>query len=224
MWPVGGAKAEARGEVVDEVSLLLNVGQKSLVNGLLVLNAVLSGLLLLLYLSVGFGCGDSSAAYLGLLALLEESILARLVCGLVLGEVTLLGGLLQDTLIDTLDVDSGRGSDDIAGVYSSQRNAVNLEGTGDEEDTLGKVLEENDTLATEATSEEDDDGTGLEGSTGLRRASSLASLEGMLAMAHGIEMLLSRRVDGSLVSHLQSHVCCCCNAPLSCSSSFCLCV
>ena len=117
------------------------------------------------------------AAYLGLLALLEESILARLVCGLVLGEVALLGGLVQDRLVDTLDVDGGGGSDDIAGVYAAQRNAVNLEGTGDEENTLGKVLEDNDTLATETTSEKDDDGTGLEGSTGLARALVLADLK-----------------------------------------------
>ena len=50
VWPVGGAKTEAGGEVVNEVSLLLNVGQKGLVDGLLVLNAVLSGLLLLWHL------------------------------------------------------------------------------------------------------------------------------------------------------------------------------
>ena len=109
-------------------------------------------------------------------------------CGLVLGEVALLGGLLHDALIDTLDVDGGRGSDDIAGVYSSQRNAVNLEGTGDEENTLGEVLEENDTLAAETTSEENDDGTGLEGGTGLRRASSLTGLDSMLAMVHCVHL------------------------------------
>lgn len=184
VWPVRGAEAEAGREVVDEVSLLLDVGQKGLVDGLLVLDAVLGGLLLLLLVLVLFIYDDMEAAYLGLLALLEESILARLVCGLVLGEVALLGGLLQDTLIDTLDVDGGRGSDDIAGVYSSQRNAVNLEGTGDEENTLGEVLEENDTLAAETTSEEDDDGTGLEGGAGLRRASSLTGLDSMLAKVH----------------------------------------
>jgi hypothetical protein len=175
VWPVGGAEAEAGGKVVNKVSLLLDVGKKGLVDGLLVLNAVLGGLLLL-----------------GLLALLEESILARLVCGLVLGEVALLGSLLQDTLIDTLDVDGGRGSDDIAGVYSSQRNAVNLEGTGDEENTLGKVLEENDTLAAETTSEEDDDGTGLEGGTGLRRANTLTGLDSILARVHLMHLAACR--------------------------------
>ena len=98
-------------------------------------------------------------------------------CGLVLGEVTLLGGLLQDSLVDTLDVDGGGGSDDIAGVYAAQRNAVNLEGTGDEENTLGEVLEEHNTLATETASEEDQDGTGLEGSARLARVLGLADLK-----------------------------------------------
>jgi hypothetical protein len=132
------------------------------------------------------------AAYLGLLALLEESILARLVCGLVLGEVTLLGGLLQDTLIDTLDVDGGGGSNNVAGVDAAQRNAVNLEGTGDEENTLGQVLEDNDALATETTSEEDYDGTGLEGGADLRRAGSLAGLEFMLARVHSMHVAACR--------------------------------
>lgn len=164
------------------MGLLLDGGQKSLVDGLLVLDAVLGRLLLLLHPLVLFArSAVVVVTHLGLLALLEESILARLVCGLVLGEVTLLGGLLQDSLVDTLDVDGGGGSDDIAGVYAAQRNAVNLEGTGDEENTLGKVLEDNNALATEATSKEDDDGTGLEGLANLRRANCLAGLWSQLA-------------------------------------------
>jgi hypothetical protein len=192
VWPVRGAEAEAGGKVVDEVSLLLDVGQKSLVDSLLVLNAVLSGLLLLSHLSVLFIHDAIEAAYLGLLALLEESILARLVSGLVLGEVAVLASLLQDTLIDTLDVDGGGGSNDIAGVDSSQRNTVDFERTGNEEDTLGQVLEENDALAAETTSEEDDDGTGLEGGTGLRRASSLTGLEFVLVNVRGLRLAACR--------------------------------
>jgi hypothetical protein len=119
--------------------------------------------------------------YLGLLALLEERVLTRLVGGLVLGEVAVCADLVQNLRVDALQVDRGGGSDDISGVYPSQRNAVNFEGTGDEEDTLGKVLEENDTLATETTSEEDNDGTGLKRCSGFRRADGLASLESQLA-------------------------------------------
>jgi hypothetical protein len=43
------------------------------------------------------------------------------------------------------------------------------------------VLEENDTLAAETTSEEDDDGAGLEGCPWLRRTDRLAGLESQLA-------------------------------------------
>ena len=97
--------------------------------------------------------------------------------GLVLGEVAVFAGLLQNLLIHTLQVNLGGGSNDISGVDPSQGNTVNFERTGNEENTLGKVLEEDNTLAAETTSEEDNDGTGLEGLTGLRRADGLAGLE-----------------------------------------------
>ena len=119
--------------------------------------------------------------HLGLLALLEESVLARLVGGLVLGEVTVLAGLLDNLLVYTRKVDLGGGSDDISGVYSAEGNTVDFEGTGNKENTLGKVLEDNDALAAEATSKEDDDGTGLKGLANLRRADSLADLWSQLA-------------------------------------------
>lgn len=119
--------------------------------------------------------------YLRLLALLEERVLTRLVGGLILGEVAVLADLVQDLRVDALQVNLGRGSNNISGVYPSQRNAVNFERTGDEEDTLGKVLQENDALAAETTGEEDDDGTGLERSPRFRRTDRLASLELQLA-------------------------------------------
>jgi hypothetical protein len=176
VWPVGAAQAEAGSKVVDQVGLLLDVGEKGLVDGLLVLNTVLGGLLLLSRMLVRSTRGAVGYAYLRLLALLEERVLAGLVGGLVLGEVAVLASLLQDLLVNALDVHGGRGSNDEAGVYSSQRNAVDFERTGDEENTLGQVLEEHDTLAAETTGEEDDDGTGLKGGTGLRGANSLTDL------------------------------------------------
>jgi len=106
--------------------------------------------------------------------------------GLVLGEVAVLADLVQDLGVNALQVNRGGGSDDISGVYPSQRDAVNFEGTGDEENTLGKVLEENDTLAAETTSEEDNDGTGLERSPGFRRADGLAGLE-----SQSVELLIA---------------------------------
>lgn len=96
--------------------------------------------------------------------------------GLVRGEVAGLAGLFDNLLVHTLQVDTGGGGDDIAGVYPSERNAVDFERTGNEEDTLGEVLEDDDALATETTSEEDNNGAGLKGLADLRRALSLAGL------------------------------------------------
>jgi hypothetical protein len=164
------------------VSLLLNGSQEGLVDGLLVLDAVLGGLLLLSQLSALSQALMSVDTHLRLLALLEERVLTRLVSSLVLGEVVGRAGLLQNLLVYALQVDLGGGSDDIASVYSSQGNTVDFKGTGNEEDTLLNVLEDNDALAAEATSKEDDDGTGLEGLADLCRADGLAGLELELAM------------------------------------------
>ena len=51
---------------------------------------------------------------------------------------------------------------DISGVDSPQWHAVDLEGACDEEDTLGEVLEEDDSLAAESASQENEDGARLE--------------------------------------------------------------
>lgn len=114
--------------------------------------------------------------YLGLLSLLEESLLGLLLLALLLGEVVGGGSLLDGLLVNTLDVDARAGGDHIAGVHPSERNTVDLEGAGDEENTLVEVLEEDDTLATEATGEEDQNGTGLEAFPELGRTDGLANL------------------------------------------------
>lgn len=114
--------------------------------------------------------------YLGLLALLEESLLGLLLSLLLLGEV--LGGrdLLQSLLVNTGNVDALGGGDRVAGVDTAEGNAVDLEGTGNEENTLVEVLEEDDTLATETASEQDQDGTGLEALADLGGTQRLADL------------------------------------------------
>jgi hypothetical protein len=166
------------------VSLLLNSSEKGLVDGLLVLDAVLGSLLLLSQLSVLPDSEFVMCTHLRLLALLEERVLTRLVGSLVLGEVVACAGLLQNLLVYALQIDLGRGGNDIAGVYSSQGNTVDFEGTSNEEDTLLEVLEDDDALATEATGKEDDDGAGLEGLADLCRADRLAGLGLELAMLH----------------------------------------
>lgn len=119
---------------------------------------------------------DFFFTYLGLLALLEESLLASLLLSLLGGEVLWLGDLLNLLLVQTGDIDLEGGGDDISGVDSSQGNAVDLEGTSDEENTLVKSLEENNTLAAEATGEEDQNGTGLERLSGRPSANGLSDL------------------------------------------------
>lgn len=103
-----------------------------------------------------------AVTYLRLVALLEKRILSWLAGRLVLGEVAISADLFQHFLVNALQVHFGRSRNDISCVYPSQRNAVDFEGTGNEEDTLRQMLEEDDSLAAEATSEEDNDGTGLE--------------------------------------------------------------
>lgn len=111
--------------------------------------------------------------------MLEESFLALLfLLGLlVLGEVVGFRHLLQSLLVHTLQIDLCAGGDHISGVHSPERDTIDLKRAGDEKDTLGEVLEEDDTLATETASEEDEDGTGLEASPGLGWVNRLADLE-----------------------------------------------
>ena len=158
--PVTLPQGEVGGKVALEVVLLLDGLKDGLVDGLLVLGAAGGNLLLL-----------------GLLALLEESLLGALLVGLlVAGEVVGVGDLLEGLAVKTVDGDGGAGGDNVAGVDATERDTVDLEGTGDEEDTLVEGLEENDALATETASEKDEDGTGLEGSTGLVGVLGLAGL------------------------------------------------
>lgn len=84
--------------------------------------------------------------------------------------------LLDLLLIEAGDVDLVGSGDDVSGVDSAEGNTVDLEGAGDEEDALVKGLQEDDTLATETASEEDEDSAGLEGLAGSPRSDGLADL------------------------------------------------
>ena len=121
-------------------------------------------------------CISRPETYLGLLALLEESLLGLLLGLLVLGEVAGGGGLLNGLGVNTGDVDTLGGGDHVAGVHATERDTVDLERTGNKENTLVEVLEENDTLAAETASEEDQDGAGNEGLADLGGTQSLADL------------------------------------------------
>ena len=76
--------------------------------------------------------------------------------------------LLLDTRdVDGADVDLGGGGDDKAGGNAAERDAVEAEGAGDEEEPALEVLEENDALASEAAGKDDEDSPGLERRTEL---------------------------------------------------------
>ena len=68
------------------------------------------------------------------------------------------------------------GSDDVAGINSAKRDAVDFEWTGDEEHTLIKGFEKNDALASEAASEKDKNGSRLQRCPKLRGTNRFADL------------------------------------------------
>lgn len=164
--PVTLPQAEVGAEVSLEQRLLLDCGQKGLVDLLLVLCALSSDLLL------GW-C----------LALLEESLLGALLVGLLVASKVLLAADLGDGLgVDALDWDGSLGGDNVAGVDTAERDTVDLEWASHKEDTLVKDLQEDHTLAPEAASEENENSAGSEGCAGLVWVESLAGLFGdMLA-------------------------------------------
>lgn len=114
--------------------------------------------------------------YLWLLSLLEESLLGLLLLGLLLGEVFGNRDLLEGSGIDTAEVNLAAGGDHIASVHPSERDTVDLKGTCNEEDALGQVLEEDNPLTAETTSEEDQNSTRLEALTRLGGADGFADL------------------------------------------------
>lgn len=100
--------------------------------------------------------------YLRLLALLEECLLSFLFVTLLPSKVLITCNLINLLLINTSQINLVRSSDNVAGVDAAEGNTVNFEGACDEEDALAEVLQEDDALAAETTSEEDEDGAGSE--------------------------------------------------------------
>jgi len=121
------------------------------------------------------GAGDVWSRYATTyrhLVTLKEFLLLGLLCLLLTGEVI----VVKLVNVDTSKINGGRGGDHVAGVDTAKRNTVNLERTGDEQDTVGQSLQEHNALAPETTSEEDQDGTGLEGRAEGGRPDGLADL------------------------------------------------
>lgn len=149
-------QTESASNVLLEQRLLGNLSNESSINGLLVSNTLSLDLLL-----------D------GLVAeelLLSSSLLGSLLAGEV-GNVELLD-------LNGLNVDTGRGGNDVTSIDSSERNTVNLERTRDKESRVLKSLKEDNSLTTETTSKNDQDGTRDKRSTELLRSNGLTSLLG----------------------------------------------
>lgn len=124
----------------------------------------------------GGWCACDWKTYRGLLSLLEEGLLTGLLLLLLADEVLGLRDLLNLRGVEARDVDLEGRRDDVARVDPAEGDAVDLEGTGDEEDALVEGLEEDDALAAEAAGEQDQDRAGLEGGAGAPGAESLAGL------------------------------------------------
>jgi len=85
------------------------------------------------------------------------------------------------------EIDLGGGSDHVSLVNSAKGDTVDLERTGNEEETGRKLTKGNDTLSTESTCEEDDDGS---------RSDSLTKLGGLVRLARDLGGR-ERRLRGS---------------------------
>jgi len=115
-------------------------------------------------------------SYLCLLSLLEESLLGSLLLGLLADEVLRGRNLVDLGFGNTSKVNLERSGNDVSRVDAAKGDTVDLEGAGDEQNTLVKCLEQDDALATETTGKEDQDGAGHEGLARSPRALGLADL------------------------------------------------
>ena len=153
-------KGETSAEILSENSILgiLNVLQNGTIDSFLSFESLLGDLLLL----GGFSEELVLTSLLGLAVLLEE-------CVVDLGS------------INSLEVDLGGGGQSVSLIHSLEGDTVDLVGAGNEEETRGKLLEENNAAATEATSEDNQHGTG---------GNTLAELGGLVLGALLVMLLL----------------------------------
>jgi hypothetical protein len=108
--------------------------------------------------------------------LLEELSLSGLFLRGLMGEVLRAGDLLNLLGVNPRDIDLVRCGDDVTGVDAADWDTVDLEWASDEENTLVEVVQEDDTLAAETTSEENENGAGDEGRARSGSTDGLADL------------------------------------------------
>jgi hypothetical protein len=137
MRPLVASKAKASAQVRLEIGRLLDTRQNALIDCLLVLDALGINLLL----------GRCLAA------VLEEVVFVLLLARPVL----VLGNARNHVRVYGGNVDDGRGRNDVAVVYATQRHAVGFKGPRDEENALVELAQQHDALAAEAAREKDQD-------------------------------------------------------------------
>jgi hypothetical protein len=164
-------------EVLGEVVNLLDVGQQGGVNGLRREGR---------YPEISFNSYSPSqrkthlllrlpvvGQELLLLTFTEELLLLGLLTGrLGLGKVGVVDGFGNR---DTGQINLGGSGNDVSLTDSSHRNTVESERTRDEEQTGIELLQEDDSLSSESTGQEDKDGSGGDGSSELGLADSLSA-------------------------------------------------
>jgi hypothetical protein len=115
-------------------------------------------------------------SYLWLLSLLEELGLTGLLVTSLTSEVLLAGDLLDLLGVESRDIDLVGCGNNVASVDAADWDTVDLEWAGNEENALGEVVQEDDTLAAETTSEEDENGAWDEGGSWGGSTDGLADL------------------------------------------------
>ena len=73
------------------------------------------------------------------------------------------------THLDTRDINLRRGGDNIRLVHTSQGNTVDLVGPGNQQQSTVQLLQENNALPSETTSEEDENGARGDGGAEARQ-------------------------------------------------------
>lgn len=157
--PVAVGEREGRGEVLcHDGSRLLNGANDGLVESLLVCHLALRVRLLVCRVSKEAGLGLGTRDLLPA----EVSVVELLVDG------------------HAREVNLGRRSNDVGLVDATNGDAVDLEGASNQQEARLELLEEDDALAAETASEEDEDGSWLDALAELSGASNLAGSLGLL--------------------------------------------
>lgn len=109
-----------------------------------------------------------AATCLGLFPLFEERFLISLGCLLLPGKIPLPPDLFKRFLINTSQPDPCGGSNHVAGIHPPKWNPIYFEGSSNQKNTLGKMLEKNDPFSTESTSNKNQYSSGLQRRTRFR--------------------------------------------------------